>query len=123
MRSGAASSLSRGRLHATRGAPVTDPDLARTPLYAEHVALGARIVPFAGWEMPVQYKGISDEHRAVRERAGIFDVCHMGELVLGGPEAAAVVDGLVTNDLDADSPTARRCTRAAATSAARSSTI
>jgi aminomethyltransferase len=78
---------------------VADQDLARTPLYAEHVALGGRIVPFAGWEMPVQYKGISQEHQAVRERAGIFDVCHMGELVLKGPDAADVVDGLVTNDL------------------------
>ena len=78
---------------------MTDQDLARTPLYAEHVALGGRIVPFAGWEMPVQYKGISLEHQAVRERAGIFDVCHMGELVLRGPRAAEVVDGLVTNDL------------------------
>ena len=74
-------------------------DLARTPLYDEHVALGGRIVPFAGWEMPVQYKGISAEHQAVRERAGIFDVCHMGELVLKGPKAADVVDALVTNDL------------------------
>jgi aminomethyltransferase len=63
------------------------------------VALGGRIVPFAGWEMPVQYKGITVEHQAVRERVGIFDVCHMGELVLGGPDAADVVDGLVTNDL------------------------
>jgi len=78
---------------------VADQDLARTPLYAEHVALGGRIVPFAGWEMPVQYKGITVEHQAVRERVGIFDVCHMGELVLGGPNAADVVDGLVTNDL------------------------
>jgi len=78
---------------------VTDPELAKTPLYDEHVALGARIVPFAGWLMPVQYKGISAEHQAVRERAGLFDVCHMGELVLGGAEAANVVDRLVTNDL------------------------
>ncbi len=57
------------------------------------------MVPYAGWEMPVQYQGVAAEHQAVRERAGLFDVCHMGELELRGPEAAAVVDGLITNDL------------------------
>jgi aminomethyltransferase len=71
--------------------------LKRTPLYETHRAAGARIVPFAGWEMPVQYSGIVDEHRAVRERAGLFDVSHMGELWLRGPKALAVVDSLVTN--------------------------
>ena len=54
--------------------------LRRTPLYERHAALGARLVPFAGWEMPVQYTGIAEEHRAVRSRAGVFDVSHMGEL-------------------------------------------
>ncbi len=73
--------------------------LARTPLYEEHKKLGARLVPFAGWEMPVQYAGISAEHEAVRTRAGLFDVSHMGELELEGEHAAAVVDYLVTNDL------------------------
>jgi aminomethyltransferase len=77
---------------------VTDPAIRRTSLYAEHVALGARIVPFAGWEMPVQYTGIVDEHQAVRKAAGLFDVSHMGELVLRGQYAAQVVDYLVTND-------------------------
>src|SRR5580693_9070619 len=77
---------------------MTDPPLRRTSLYEEHVALGARIVPFAGWEMPVQYSGIVDEHRAVRSSAGIFDVSHMGELRLRGEYAAHVVDYLVTND-------------------------
>ncbi|MDC0747264.1 glycine cleavage system aminomethyltransferase GcvT [Polyangium mundeleinium] len=72
--------------------------LRRTPLYDEHVALGGRLVPYAGWEMPVQYKGVTDEHRAVRTAAGIFDVCHMGELVLSGDHAADVVDYLITND-------------------------
>lgn len=72
--------------------------LRRTPLYDEHVALGARLVPFAGWEMPVQYRGVTEEHRAVRTAAGIFDVCHMGELVLTGDYAADVVDYLITND-------------------------
>jgi aminomethyltransferase len=73
--------------------------LRRTPLYAEHVRLGARLVPFAGFEMPVQYAGITAEHVAVRERAGLFDVSHMGELWLTGEGAAMVVDSLVTNDI------------------------
>jgi aminomethyltransferase len=73
--------------------------LLRTPLFDSHKALSARIVPFAGWEMPVQYAGIVEEHRAVRERAGLFDVSHMGELHLRGPQAEAVVDSLVTNDV------------------------
>jgi aminomethyltransferase len=73
--------------------------LRRTSLYDEHKKLGARLVPFAGWEMPVQYKGLVDEHRAVRTAAGIFDVSHMGELVMRGEHAAAVVDYLVTNDV------------------------
>src|SRR5882757_795774 len=61
--------------------------LKRTPLYEEHKKLGARLVPFAGWEMPVQYKGIVDEHRAVRTAAGLFDVSHMGEIELEGEHA------------------------------------
>ena len=73
--------------------------LSRTPLYAAHVALGARMVPFAGFEMPVQYEGVIAEHKAVRERAGLFDVCHMGELEMSGEYAGAVVDYLVTNDV------------------------
>jgi aminomethyltransferase len=77
---------------------MNDAPLRRTSLYAEHVALGARIVPFAGWEMPVQYTGIVDEHQAVRTAAGIFDVSHMGELRLRGQYASHVVDYLVTND-------------------------
>ena len=71
----------------------------RTPLFAQHRALSARIVPFAGWEMPIQYAGIVEEHRAVRERAGLFDVSHMGELRLRGPGAEQLIDGLVTNDV------------------------
>jgi aminomethyltransferase len=73
--------------------------LKRTPLYDDHAKLGARIVPFAGWEMPVQYRGIVDEHRAVRTAAGLFDVSHMGELELRGEHAAAVVDYLVTGEV------------------------
>lgn len=72
-------------------------ELQRTPLYETHRKLGARLVPFAGFEMPVQYEGIVKEHHAVRQRAGIFDVSHMGELTLRGPQAVAVADFLVTN--------------------------
>jgi aminomethyltransferase len=71
----------------TRAAVATD--LRRTALYDQHRELGARIVDFAGWEMPVQYAGILDEHRAVRGRAGLFDLSHMGEVWIGGPGAAA----------------------------------
>ena len=73
--------------------------LRRTPLHAEHVRLKARLVPFAGWELPVQYAGLVQEHQAVRTGAGLFDVSHMGELELEGPEAGAVIDELVTNDV------------------------
>ena len=61
--------------------------LQRTPLHDRHVALGARMVPFAGWEMPVQYEGVIQEHRAVRIDAGVFDVSHMGEIEVEGPRA------------------------------------
>jgi aminomethyltransferase len=73
--------------------------LKRTPLYERHQSLGARLVPFAGWEMPIQYKGISLEHQAVRERAGLFDVSHMGELELQGDRALELVNSLITNDI------------------------
>ncbi len=67
--------------------------LERTPLYDEHLAAGARLVPFAGWEMPVQYPtGILEEHRHTRRAAGLFDICHMGELRVKGPGAAAALD-------------------------------
>ncbi len=75
-----------------------DAPLRRTPLYDDHCALGGRIVPFAGWEMPVQYAGLVEEHHAVRRAAGLFDVCHMGEYLLSGEHAAAVVNYLITND-------------------------
>ncbi len=78
---------------------MTAETLSRTPLYPEHVRLGAKLVPFAGWEMPIQYKGIAAEHSAVRERVGLFDVSHMGELRVTGPGALAAVDQLITNDL------------------------
>jgi len=78
---------------------VSDELLKRTPLFAKHEALGARLVPFAGWEMPIQYKGISLEHQAVRERVGLFDVSHMGELELRGDRALELVNSLITNDI------------------------
>jgi len=71
----------------------------RTPLYDTHVKAGARIVEFAGWEMPVQYAGLLEEHEAVRKRAGLFDVSHMGEVVFRGPNAAQALGRLFTNDL------------------------
>jgi aminomethyltransferase len=74
--------------------------LRRTPLYDRHVAAGARIVPFAGWEMPVQYEGIIPEHMAVRTAAGVFDVSHMGQLELRGPGALAFAQRMLSNDLD-----------------------
>jgi len=74
--------------------------LRRTPLYERHAALGARLVPFAGWEMPVQYAGIAEEHRAVRTRAGVFDVSHMGELRLAGEGARDYLQARLSNDLD-----------------------
>jgi aminomethyltransferase len=73
--------------------------LKHTPLHAQHAALGARIVPFAGWEMPVEYSGISDEHLAVRTRAGVFDVSHMGEIEVAGRDAAAALQHITSNDV------------------------
>jgi len=70
-----------------------------TPLHDRHVAAGARLVPFAGWEMPVQYEGIRAEHEAVRERAGVFDVSHMGEIETSGPDAEAFLQRVLSNDV------------------------
>jgi len=74
--------------------------LLQTPLHDRHVALGARMVPFAGWEMPVQYAGVIPEHRAVRGDAGVFDVSHMGEIEVEGPRAKELLQSLFSNDLD-----------------------
>ena len=74
--------------------------LLKTPLYERHVALGARLVPFAGWEMPVQYEGVIPEHRAVRTDSGAFDVSHMGEFLVEGPAARAFLQTVLSNDLD-----------------------
>lgn len=73
--------------------------LLRTPLYERHRALGARLVEFGGWEMPVQYSGILEEHRTVRERAGLFDVCHMGEFRVEGADALDFLQRLVPNNV------------------------
>lgn len=80
---------------------MSDLALKRTPLHAVHVELGARIVAFAGYEMPIQYSGLKAEHLAVRESAGIFDVSHMGELRVRGANAVGAVNRLITNDLAA----------------------
>lgn len=74
-------------------------ELLRTPLYDEHLAMNARLVPFAGWEMPVQYAGIIEEHKAVRSAVGIFDVCHMTEFRFFGFEDLDALQRIVTNDL------------------------
>src|SRR5918992_684784 len=70
--------------------------LRRTALYERHVAAGGRMVPFAGWEMPVQYAGIVEETRAVRERAGVFDVSHMGRLFVSGADAGDLLRRVLT---------------------------
>ena len=74
--------------------------LRRTPLFDRHVALGARMVPFAGYEMPVQYEGVIEEHKAVRTDAGAFDVSHMGEIHVDGPTAQAFLQEMLSNDID-----------------------
>src|SRR6478752_6068572 len=74
--------------------------LRQTPLHDRHVALGARMVPFAGWDMPVQYEGVISEHRAVRSDAGVFDVSHMGELEVEGPTARDLLQSTLSNDID-----------------------
>jgi aminomethyltransferase len=73
--------------------------LQRTVLYDAHLAAAARMVEFGGWEMPVQYRGLLEEHRAVRERAGIFDISHMGRVMVRGPRALSYLQHLITNDL------------------------
>src|SRR5918993_3036306 len=72
--------------------------LKKTPLHAKHRAHGARMVPFGGWDMPVEYSGIVNEHLAVRTRAGLFDVSHMGEIELAGKDALAAVQKISAND-------------------------
>src|SRR3970040_256909 len=78
----------------------TDAPLLKTALHAEHLRLGARIVPFAGHEMPVQYTGVIEEHTAVRERAGMFDVSHMGRFEVHGPDAGRFLRYICTWDIE-----------------------
>jgi aminomethyltransferase len=78
--------------------------LRRTPLYDRHAAAGAKLVPFAGWEMPVQYEGIRQEHVAVRTGAGLFDVSHMGEIETRGPQAEEFLQRLLSNDVTKIAP-------------------
>lgn len=77
---------------------MTNGALKKTPLNAQHRKLGAKMVDFGGWDMPVQYSGILEEHRAVRAKAGLFDVCHMGEVYVMGPDALRLVNKVITND-------------------------
>jgi aminomethyltransferase len=76
-----------------------DPAMKRTPLHAAHVRAGARMIPFGGWDMPVQYTGIVEEHRTVRSAVGCFDVSHMGEFEFKGPDAVRALQGVTTNDV------------------------
>jgi aminomethyltransferase len=78
--------------------------LQRTPIYERHLEAGGRMVPFAGWELPVQYEGVIAEHRAVRTDCGVFDVSHMGEVEVEGPRAHELLQGLLSNDLDRVEP-------------------
>lgn len=80
------------------------PELKRTPLTSRHEQLGARMVEFAGWYMPVQYRGIIEEHRTVRNAAGLFDLGHMGQLDVRGPDALAFLQYVATNDVSALEP-------------------
>ena len=79
---------------------VNDSKLKTTPLHSMHQELGGKLVPFAGWHMPIQFKGVIQEHQCVREGVGIFDVSHMGEIEITGPEAKIFVQYLVTNDIE-----------------------
>jgi aminomethyltransferase len=74
--------------------------LKKTPLYDEHVRLGAKMIPFGDWIMPVQYSGIMDEHQAVRKNAGVFDISHMGQLIASGPRAGGWLNEMLTNNID-----------------------
>lgn len=79
-------------------------DLRTTPITARHKELGARMVPFAGWEMPVQYQGVIAEHNTVRTKAGLFDLCHMGQFSVTGPDALAFLQYTTTNDMSTLEP-------------------
>jgi aminomethyltransferase len=80
---------------------VAPAELKSSPLAAEHRALGAKLGPFGGWDMPIEYEGTLAEHRAVRELVGLFDLTHLGKVEVEGPGARALLQGVVTNDIDA----------------------
>ena len=80
-------------------APTSSPALKHTALHARHAEAGARLVPFAGWEMPVQYEGVRPEHMAVRSSCGVFDVSHMGEIETSGPQALDYLQRILSNDV------------------------
>jgi aminomethyltransferase len=73
--------------------------MLRSPLHSRHEELGARLLPFAGWEMPIQYDGIVAEHRAVRNQLGVFDISHMGEFLVSGKDVTEWLNGILTNDV------------------------
>ena len=73
--------------------------MKRTPLYHAHQRLGGKLIEFGGWEMPVQYTSITDEHLAVRQAAGLFDISHMGEVLVHGPAAERFLNQTLTNDI------------------------
>src|SRR5205814_5989414 len=79
---------------------MSDAAQKKTPLYDEHVRLGAKMIPFGDWIMPVQYSSILDEHRAVRNNVGVFDISHMGQLVTAGPAAGAWLNEMLTNNTE-----------------------
>jgi aminomethyltransferase len=79
-------------------------NLQRSPLHQDHLTLGARLVPFAGWEMPVQYSGLMAEHHAVRQNVGVFDISHMGQVIVNGPDAEAFLNHALTNDISRLAP-------------------
>src|SRR4249919_2455252 len=79
--------------------PTGTEQLRHTPLEAEHQALGAKMGPFAGWNMPIAYAGALKEHEAVRERVGLFDLTHLGKVEVTGPGALAMLQGVISNDL------------------------
>lgn len=87
-----------------RGVHVLSENLLETPLAERHKALGARMVDFAGWYMPVQYEGVMAEHRTVRNAAGLFDLGHMGQLDVSGPDALAFLNYVASNDVSALNP-------------------
>src|SRR5947207_9092303 len=79
---------------------VTEIAEKKTPLYDEHVRLGAKIIPFGGWLMPVQYTSIVDEHQAVRKNVGMFDISHMGQFIVDGNDARRWLNTMLTNNIE-----------------------